>query len=338
MDVRVQESEERFRLLIQNAFDIIVIFDANGIAKYVSPSIKNILGYEPAERTGKSLLINTHPDDRNIKEGMFTKALQLPGKNIRGEFRLRHKDESFHTMDVVCLNLLNDPRIQGIVFNYRDITDRKMLEQQKDDFIGIASHELKTPVSSIKAYAQILQEKFVEEGNQDSAELASKMNGQIDRLTTLINDLLDFTRIEGSGLNLRREEYDLNEMIKQVTDEMQRTTKKHKLDVKLDKYSPDADKITITSKVKAGNTTVCVEDFGIGIAKEAMDRIFDKFYRVHDPTINTFPGLGLGLYIASEIIKRQNGKIWATSTKNKGSKFCFSLPPVEGLGKKLFHY
>jgi signal transduction histidine kinase len=140
-------------------------------------------------------------------------------------------------------------------------------------------------------------------------------------------------------------------MIRQVTDEMQRTTKKHKLELKLDKtqtmlgdryrtaevlsnllgnaikYSPDADKITITTRVKVDNVTVCVEDFGIGMAKEALDRIFDKFYRVHDPTINTFPGLGLGLYIASEIIKRQNGKIWATSTKGKGSKFCFSLPP-----------
>jgi PAS domain S-box-containing protein len=350
MEIKVRESEERFRLLIMNSFDIITIFDENGIAKFVSPSIEKILGYTPAERTGKSLLINTHPDDRNIKEGMFTKALQHPGENIRGEFRLRHKDKSYRTMDVVCLNLLNDTRIQGLVFNYRDITDRKILEQQKDEFIGIASHELKTPVTSIKAYAQILQEKFVEEGNEVSAEMAYKMNAQIDRLTNLINDLLEFTRIEGSDSKFRREEYDLNELLTQVVNEMRQTTKKHKLELNLDetqtmlgdrhrtgevltnllsnaiKYSPDAKKIIITSRVKAGYVTVCVQDFGIGIAKEASDRIFDKFYRVHDPDINTFPGLGLGLYIASEILKRQNGKIWVESTKGKGSQFCFSLP------------
>ncbi|HKB43747.1 MAG TPA: ATP-binding protein, partial [Chitinophagaceae bacterium] len=92
------------------------------------------------------------------------------------------------------------------------------------------------------------------------------------------------------------------------------------------KYSPDAKKIIISSQVKDNQVIVCVQDFGIGIAKEAQDRVFDKFYRVHDPTINTFPGLGLGLYIASEIVKRQNGKIWMSSTKGKGSSFCFSLP------------
>jgi two-component system, chemotaxis family, CheB/CheR fusion protein len=351
IEMQVKDSEERFRLLIQNSFDIIIIFDEAGVVKYASPSIENILGYTAAERTGKSLLINIHPDDRHIKEEMFAKALQHPGKNIRGEFRLKHKNESYCTMDVVCLNLLHDARIQGIVFNYRDITDRKILEQQKDDFIGIASHELKTPVTSIKAYAQILHEKLVDEGNE-TAEMAKKINTQIDRLTTLINDLLEFTRIESSSLKFRKEEYDLNELIIQVVDEMQRTTKKHKLEIKLDstrkmlgdrqrigevlgnllenaiKYSPEAKKIIITSQAKAGNVTICVQDFGIGIAKEMKDRVFNKFYRVHDPAINTFPGLGLGLYIASEIIKHHGGKIWVNSIKGKGSTFCFSLTVV----------
>ncbi|HKB44202.1 MAG TPA: chemotaxis protein CheB, partial [Chitinophagaceae bacterium] len=310
METKVRKNEERFRLLITNSFDIITIFDKNGIAKFVSPSIENILGYTSSERTGKSLLINIHPDDRHLKEEMFVNALQHPEKNIRGEFRLKHKDESYRTMDVVCLNLLSDERMQGVVFNYRDISDRKLLEQQKDDFIGIASHELKTPVTSIKAYAQILHEKFLDEGNEVSADMAGKMNAQIDRLTTLINDLLEFTRIEGSNLNFRREEYDLNELIIQVTDEMQRTAKKHKLELKLDKtqtilgdrqrigevlnnllsnaikYSPDAKKIIISSQIKDDRVTVCIQDFGIGISKATQGRVFDKFYRVHDPTIN----------------------------------------------------
>ena len=92
------------------------------------------------------------------------------------------------------------------------------------------------------------------------------------------------------------------------------------------KYSPTAKKIIISSKADKKNVTVAVQDFGIGIEQDLMEKIFDRFFRVTQPTFNTFPGLGLGLYIAAEIIRRQGGKIWVNSTKNKGSTFYFSLP------------
>jgi PAS domain S-box-containing protein len=352
VEKQVKENEDRFRLLIQNSFDIISVFDESGTIKYISHAIEPVLGYTREERLGKNIFLkpDTHPDDVRLREDMFIKSLKNPGKNIRAEFRMQHKNGTYRTMDAVYLNLLDDSRVQGVIANYRDITERKMLEQQKDDFIGIASHELKTPVTSIKAYAQILHEKFLKQGDNASAEMIYKLHSQIDRLTMLIGDLLDFTHIEGDKLKFRNEEYDLNKLILQSVEELQRVTKKHKLETVLDKsrkmygdrfrtgevisnllsnaikYSPDANRIIITSKVDDDMVTISIRDFGIGIDEKLQHKVFDRFYRISDPSISTFPGLGLGLYIAAGIVKKQGGQIWVKSKKGEGSEFSFSLP------------
>jgi signal transduction histidine kinase len=195
-----------------------------------------------------------------------------------------------------------------------------------------------------------LQENFRQVGDKRSVELLGKMNDQVDRLTTLIVDLLDFTRIEGGKLQFREESYDLNGLLTDVIEEMQRTSLQHKIIKKLDKtvhiwgdryrtgqvlinllsnaikYSPNAKKIIVSSKVEKKKITVFVQDFGIGIEKKMVGKVFERFFRVTEPTLNTFPGLGLGLYIAAEIISRQGGEIGAKSVKGKGSTFWFSLP------------
>ena len=195
--IKLKESEERFKLLLQNAFDIITIFDPDGTIQYESPAIETVLGYTPEERVGKNIIKHSivHPDDKKKKIEMLKRAVANPGENINVEFRLQHKNGSYRTIDAVCRNMMDDVRINGIIATYRDITDRKILEQQKDEFIGIASHELKTPVTSIKAYSQILQDVFSKAHDKKSVELLHKMEAQVDRLNLLIVDLLDFTRI-----------------------------------------------------------------------------------------------------------------------------------------------
>lgn len=351
-EITRKESEERFRLLLQNAFDIITIFAPDGTIIYESPAIEAVLGYTPEERMGKNIILHSivHPDDKKKKIEMLEKAIANPGENINVEFRLQHKNGSYRTIDAVCRNMLDDPRIDGIIATYRDITERKTLEQQKDDFIGIASHELKTPVTSIKAYSQILQDIFSKAHDKKSVELLHKMEAQVDRLNLLIVDLLDFTRIEGGKLKFREENYNINELIKEVAEEMQRTSKTHKIILKLAeeaeiygdryrvgqvitnllsnaiKYSPGAERVIVSSKTADSTVTVCVQDFGIGINEKLIEKVFDKFFRVTEPLLNTFPGLGLGLYIAAEIVKRQGGSMNVTSMEGKGSSFCFSLP------------
>jgi two-component system CheB/CheR fusion protein len=358
MEESLKGSEERFRMLLQNSSDIITVFDQDGTIQYVSPAIELVLGYKPEDRVGRNISMDpiVHPDDRSAKIALLQKSIENPRDNIYGEFRLRHKKGTYRTIDAIFRNLLDDKKINGIIANYRDVSERKMLEHQKDEFIGIASHELKTPVTSIKAYAQLLEDIFEKANDKKSAELLGKMNGQVDRLTTLITDLLDFTRIEGGKLRFREDDYDLNLLIAEVSEEMQRTAREHKILLKLGKpvqmkgdryrtgqvltnllnnaikYSPKGKKIIVSTKIAGDTVSVCVEDFGIGIEKGQLEKVFDRFYRVTEPLLNTFSGLGLGLYIAAEIIQRQKGRIWVKSVKGKGSTFCFSLP-VQSFGK-----
>jgi signal transduction histidine kinase len=231
-----------------------------------------------------------------------------------------------------------------------DISERKQLEKHKDEFIGIASHELKTPVTSIKAYAQVLEKRFTKVGDMASASLLEKMNSQIDRLTNLIGDLLDATRIDGGKLQFRVVRFNFDELIHEVVEEMQRTTGVHMLRIRgrtgkhvvadrertgqvvtnflsnAIKYSPKGREIRIHLRIIKNGVKVCVQDFGVGIPKERQKKVFERFYRVSGPGQETIPGLGLGLFISSEIVKRQGGKIWVDSEEGRGSMFCFTLP------------
>jgi PAS domain S-box-containing protein len=314
--------------------------------------LERVLGYNAESRIGKNIFNDSivHPDDREIEKSLLQKCIEKPYVYIRSEFRMKHKGDDYKIMEVGCINLANNTSIHGIIQFYRDITERRMLEKQKEEFIGVASHELKTPVTSIKAYTQILYEIFKEKKDEYSANLLLKMEGQIDRLSTLIKDLLDVTKITEGQLTLKREHYDMNELIKEVADEMQLTTKKHKITLNLSemqpvigdknktsqviinllsnaiKYSPEAHEVIISSNASDHEVTVCVHDFGIGISKEMQKKLFTRFFRVSDEVASTFSGLGLGLFISSEIVKNQNGRIWVESTPKEGATFCFSLP------------
>jgi PAS domain S-box-containing protein len=231
-----------------------------------------------------------------------------------------------------------------------DVTKQKSLERQKDDFLGVASHELKTPVTSIKAYAQVLQRIFSKKGDKKAVDLLGKMDGQLNKLTALITDLLDVTKIEAGKLQFRVGSFDANTLIEEVIEDVQRTAPHHKIKKKLAgsksvygdrdrvgqvitnfltnaiKYSPRSKQIIVSTKYNKETLIFSAQDFGIGIPKERQEKLFDRFYRGEGERESTYPGLGLGLYIASEIIKRLQGNIWVESEKGKGSTFYFSLP------------
>jgi PAS domain S-box-containing protein len=257
----------------------------------------------------------------------------------------------------VAQPIIETGRVQRILIHVIEVTEQlyarnriEELSKQKDEFIGIASHELKTPVTSIKAYTQLLQHRFQKNEDSKSAEMLGKMNYQLDKLTSLIGDLLDVTKIEGGKLQFNERFFDFNELVDEIVEEMQRTSTSHTLVKKLAptksiygdrdrigqvitnfltnaiKYSPTADKVIIKSIIDKENITLCVQDFGVGISKDDQEKVFGRFYRVSGDKQETYPGLGLGLYITAEIIKRQNGKIWVESEKGTGSTFCFSLP------------
>lgn len=240
-------------------------------------------------------------------------------------------------------------KLQVLEIN-RDITYRKELENRKDEFISIASHELKTPLTSMKTFVQILDKRLRQKGDKTDNYLLENIMKQVNRLTNLISDLLNANRITKGKLEINKSWFDLDKLIKKVVIDYQYSTDSHQIiqegEIKKKiyadenrieqvltnlitnaiKYSPNAEKIVIRVTDNKTNVIVHVRDFGLGIVADEQKKIFEKFYRSTQDRSNNISGFGLGLYISMEIIKQHGGKIWVESVKGKGSTFSFSLP------------
>ena len=245
----------------------------------------------------------------------------------------------------------------GYAGSVTDITDIKKLEQRKDDFIKMASHELKTPITSINGYVQLLLNIYNESDEQQlhlsKPTVKSSLNTiskQVTKLTRLVSELLDLSKIESGKLELHKTEFDLADMVEETVQDVRHTTSKHAIIIHNEfegkifadkdriaqvlmnfltnaiKYSPDADKVEVFVKGNDKFATVRVKDYGIGIPKKDHQRIFERFYRVEGKSEQTFPGFGIGLFIASEIIHRHHGTIAVRSEKGKGAEFTLTLP------------
>jgi len=293
-----------------------------------------------------------HPDDFASCIKVWSHCLKT-GNPYQCEFRLLDKNGIYKWHLTRALPFYSDGEIVKWFGTNTDIDDQKQLQRQKDDFLGIASHELKTPVTSIKAYAQVLGAMLTKEGETKKANMVLRMDAQVNRLTNLIGDLLDVTKINSGRLQFNKTWFDFNQAIKECIEDLQHTTKKHKLiedfseagQIYSDKdrigqvvtnlitnaikYSPHSDEIIISTKLEHKEIIVCVQDSGIGIPHDKTDKVFEQFYRVSGNKQHTFPGLGLGLYISSEIIKREGGRMWVNSIEGKGSTFCFALPAYD---------
>jgi signal transduction histidine kinase len=235
--------------------------------------------------------------------------------------------------------------------NARLYEEIKVLNAKKDEFIGLASHELKTPVTSISGYLQIIEQTFKKE-NRDNT-FVTKARSQLNKLTALVADLLDVSKIQTGKLPFSNTSFDLHNLLIEVTEVMQQNHSQYQisLDCKQDKmmmeadhqrieqvlinlisnaikYSPKAGRVIVSASMSKDKIRVSVQDFGIGIEEDQHERIFSRFYRVENLAAH-MSGLGLGLYISQEIIKGHGGELKVESTIGKGSTFFFEIPLVQ---------
>lgn len=231
-----------------------------------------------------------------------------------------------------------------------DITEEKRNEQRKNDFISMVSHELKTPLTSMHGYLQVLLRNAARNADDSSTSLAGKAIRQVDRMMKLINGFLNVSRLENNQIHIERKCFDVAELIRESEEESMVHVSNHqfvfapaeRMMVKADrdkigqvinnlisnavKYSPQGSTIHIACKTQDGHAMVSVRDEGKGIAAADLSRIFERYYRVNNAESQTIAGFGIGLYLCSEIIKRHDGRIWAESTPGKGTTFYFTLP------------
>jgi signal transduction histidine kinase len=235
------------------------------------------------------------------------------------------------------------------------ISEHASQARQKDEFISIASHELKTPLTSIKTLTQTMQLMFEKQGDRQSSSYMMHVNRQLDRLTRLVFKMLDMTRIQEGRITLLKEKFTIGTLIREIAEEVVETTH-HKIAIRGDtktrlyadrdrigrvltnlltnaaKYSPKASKIVVKVRKSQNEVTISVKDFGIGISKEDQRRLFDRFFQsstAAEPNRKK-ESLGLGLFISKGIVESHGGRIWVSSNRaakiNRGSTFSFTLP------------
>lgn len=346
----LQNTIEELEFLANSVPSVVWTSKPDGMLDYINQRWQEH-GNGPKESAlGAGWAATLHPDDLQAAWASWNESLST-GSPYQVEFRLKNKSGGYRWWLARAVALKNN---KGEIIKWygtnTDITDHKELQGQKDNFLGVASHELKTPITSIKAYAQVMQTIFNNSGDMKNGEMVGKMLRQVNRLNSLVEDLLNVTKINTGRLQFNYEEFDFNQMVEEVTEDVQRTSNKHLIKKQLKyrrmlsgdkdricqvvtnlltnaiKYSPDANEIVIYTEDHGTEVQLCVQDFGIGISPGKKDKVFEQFYRVSGSKEYTFPGLGLGLYISSEIVKRLGGRIWVTSVEGKGSTFCFSIP------------
>lgn len=316
-----------------------------------SPQLVSIFGHPPDTHVTLSSIRNqVHPDDmQNIIIKSYHDAL-ITG-NYAYEARITWPDESVHWVRVKGIVRYNESKkpyqMLGTIV---DITESKSDEIRKNDFIAMASHELKTPLTSLKAYIQLLEIKLASSKDAIVVTALGKALNQVNKMAALIHGFLDLSRIEPGKLQLKKQPFDINQLVAECiadsrtisathhlkfncSEQIQVNADRQKISQVLNnfisnaiKYSPKGSSVTIQCTVADGCAEISVKDEGIGIKPKDQEKVFQRFYRADNDDMRHVAGFGIGLYLSSEIIQRHKGKIWVKSEEDKGSTFYFSLP------------
>ncbi len=358
----VNKQQEEFYSIFMNAPALITICRGTDLHfEFANKAFQNFYGQQ--EYHGK-IATDVYPNFANSSLYQIAKQVMESGEPYVGKaFPIRRTDlVSQQSIDnwfdfIYTPVYAQDGRVDGIAFFGFDVTDlikaqqaTKQLMQRKDEFMSIASHELKTPITSLKGSLQIATRLVQKDGHMKSIfPFIEKAGKQTGRLTALVDDLLDVTKIHAGKMMFNYSWFNAAEAFKECIEDTQAHVASHQIIIKGDadamihadkhrleqvitnlisnamKYSPDAKEVIFTNEVQDGMLKVSVQDFGIGIPPDKKDFVFDRFFRVQESS-HKFSGLGLGLYITSEIIRRHEGVIGVESTENKGSTFWFYIP------------
>jgi two-component system sensor histidine kinase VicK len=295
-----------------------------------------------------------HPEDRSRITGVIDELFTNPEKkgNYDVEYRTIGVDDGRERWvrakgKVYFDNPQKPVRFIGSVL---EITEQKLDEQRKNDFIGMVSHELKTPLTSVTAMVQLLIKQLKPDDSLFTLNVLAKANQQLKKMATMIRGFLDMSRLEAGKMQIHKVNFDLKVLLEEAVEETKVTLPNYRIQfdpcnstlVYADrdkigsvisnlvsnaaKYSPDNADIVLKCETLDEEIVVSVKDHGIGIYKTDIDKLFDRYYRVEDKSTYHIAGFGIGLYLSAEIIRSHSGKIWAESEFGKGSTFFFTLP------------
>jgi PAS domain S-box-containing protein len=346
----LRQSQKRIRALIDsNIIGITSVEEEEEVLVEANDAWLHMTGY--TQEDVRSRTLNRVKIIAPEQASLFQRALQElaeHGQHTPFETEVVCKDGS--RLPVLLGGVTFQERPRQLISFVLDNSARKELEQRKDAFISMASHELRNPLAAVKMQTQLVQKRLERQSHHEAATALSRMEGSVKQLERLIAELLDVSKIQAGGLEYLRETVDLDALLHEVADTMQQISTTHTIVVRgaaprslvgdkdrlgqvftnllsnAIKYSPDAETVEMDLSASEETVTVRVHDHGLGIPREQRDKIFERFYRATGPKQRAIPGLGMGLYIVAEIVKRHGGTITVDSEVGKGSTFTVTLP------------
>ena len=344
----IEESESRFRNMAEATDIFIAVGNETSDATYFNASWTRLTGRSMDDllKFGWADLI--HPEDRERYVSIYLNAFEnkLP---FTGEFRILDKDGNYSWLLAKGRPRFNkNGEFVGYISSSVDISELKKDEIRKNDFIGMVSHELKTPLTAISGFVQVLQSRAKKNDDSYALIALNRTYNQVKKMTVMINGFLNVSRLESGKLLIEKTDFQLDDLIKELVEESDLIQFSHKINLSVSqpimvnadrdkigsvvsnllsnavKYSPSGTDIDVRCEILDGNALVSITDDGIGIDKEDIDKLFNRYYRVGKH--HTISGFGIGLYLSSEIIERHNGKIGVKSEIGKGSTFYFEIP------------
>jgi PAS domain S-box-containing protein len=357
----LQTTQEKRRLdaLLESSADGILIMDAGHHLQRFNRALAQLTGWNASEAIGRThddvirwVRREPGPDLAQAEADGWPLAASTRPATLYVEGDLLRKGGGYTAAGITYAPLLDrEGRLVNIIANVRDITKFREAEALKSTFISVISHELKTPVSLIKGYAETLRR---EDAQWDAATVRDSLGvitEESDRLAELIDNLLDASRLQAGALKLNQSEVALDQLAQRLVKKFQTQSEKHQLNTNFPpdfpnvmgdeerltqvlsnllsnaiKYSPSGGQINVSGHVSSHEITIRVTDQGPGIPTPDLPHIFERFYRADSDLTKRAKGTGLGLYLAKAVIEAHGGRIWVESTSGKGTTFVFTLP------------
>ncbi|MGY3215001.1 PAS domain-containing protein [Mucilaginibacter sp. HD30] len=348
---KVEESEVALRLAIEASDSGTYSINTKTLEFYASSRLKELHGFRRDENPSYQDLIAQVRDDYRQAVSDMVEAAITKGDKFDLIFPVIgfHDDKqrwlrSVGTFQQVANN--SETYFAGIT---NDVTEQKEDEQRKNDFIGMVSHELKTPLTSLTAIVQVANAKLKHNEDPFLAGAMEKANLQVKRMSKMINGFLNVSRLESAKLLIDKKEFDLHHLIEEVVKETALSVSTHNITMNLChiivnadadkigsvvtnlvsnavKYSPKGKEVEVKCEVIDDKVHVSVKDEGFGLSPEDKAKVFERYFRVESSNTRHISGFGIGLYLSAEIVHHHGGEIWVDSEPGKGSTFYFSLP------------
>jgi len=353
----IEEERKKDSALLASIGEGVLAIDRGGKIIMLNPAGEQITGFLEEELLGQTIketLGLWDKDEKQIadQDSPIAKVLTEGKKVTLSEIYLRKRDGTlFPAYISVAATRDADDKIIGAIVVFRDITHELEVEQMKQELISIATHELRTPITGIKGYLDMILAGDAGPVSGELKEMLEEITRINQRLADLVDDLLNVGRLEQGRIEFKPVAMDIAQLIDEVVKELQIQAKEKNLELRFEKHEMEKVKadpertrqilinlignaikytehgsVTVTLGKNEHEVIVAVEDTGIGISREAQKNLFEKFYRVKTEKTRQITGTGLGLWITKQLVEKQGGKIWVESQEGKGSTFSFSLP------------